>query len=324
MIFENTETMALVLLLAMLVDGIFADPPSLYRIIPHPIAVLGKAAGWAEKNLNQDSRTSILKFLLGTGASLVLVALAFSLGWLLAELLDFPWGWIVEALTASLLLAGRGLYNQVTACADALATNLEAGRRVLVFLVGRDPRFLDESGISKAAIESLGENFSDAVVAPLFWGMLLGLPGLFAYKAINTIDSMLGYTSPRYFWFGKFAARLDDVANLVPSRLSALLVCLAAMTMAETSWRGALDAVVQDARCHTSWNAGYPEAAFAGALRIAIAGPRRSAGGECCAAWMGEGRTRLTTADIRLSLRLYLRAWILVGGLLCIISIPAL
>lgn len=321
MIFENTEILAFVLLLAMLLDGFFADPPCLYRIIPHPIAVLGRVIGWIEGQLNRDSHTSSVKFLLGMGASLGLVIVASLFGWLLMELLDFPGGWIVEALAASTLLAGRGLYDQVSACADALKTNSEAGREALASLVGRDPRFLDESGIAKAAIESLGENFSDAVVAPLFWGILLGLPGLLAYKVVNTLDSMLGYTNSRYFWFGKFAARLDDIANFIPARLSALFVCLAAMAMAKTSWCGALNAVVRDAHHHTSWNAGYPEAAFAGALRIAIAGPRRSTGGEHQAAWMGKGRANLTTTDIRISLRLYLRAWILAAGVLGLLAL---
>ncbi|MCY4037972.1 MAG: adenosylcobinamide-phosphate synthase CbiB [Hyphomicrobiales bacterium] len=321
MIFEDTETLAFMLLLAVVLDGIFADPPRLYRIVPHPVALLGRAVGWLEGRLNRDSHAPGVKFLLGMGASLALIAAAFLLGGLLAGLLGFPGGWILEALIASTLLAGRGLYDQVALCADSLKAGPEAGREALVSLVGRDPQFLDESGVAKAAIESLGENFSDAVVAPLFWGMLFGLPGLLVYKTVNTLDSMLGYTDSRYFWFGKFAARLDDVLNFIPARLSALLVCLAAAAMTEASWRGALGAVVRDARRHTSWNAGYPEAAFAGALRIAIAGPKRSSGGERYAAWMGEGRANLTAADIRLSLRLYLRAWILVGGVLAILAL---
>ena len=321
MIFEDTETFAFVLLLAVLLDGIFADPPRLYRVIPHPIAMLGRIIGWIEGHLNRGSHTPSMQFLLGMGVSLALIVAVFLLGWLLMGLLGFPGGWILEALIASALLAGRGLYDQVAVCADSLKTSPEAGREALVSLVGRDPQFLDESGVAKAAIESLGENFSDAVVAPLFWGMLFGLPGLLVYKTINTLDSMLGYTDSRYFWFGKFAARVDDVINFIPARLSALLVCFAAVTMAEASWRGALGAVVRDARRHTSWNAGYPEAAFAGALRIAIAGPRRSAAGERHAAWMGRGRTNLTAADIHLSLRLYLRAWILVGGVLGLLAL---
>lgn len=321
MIFENTEAFAFVLLLAVILDGIFADPPRLYRIVPHPIAVLGRVIGWLERQLNRGSCTPSVNFLLGMAASLALIVTAFMIGWLLTELLDFSGGWILEALVASTLLAGRGLYDQVAICADSLKTSPEAGREALISLVGRDPQFLDESGVAKAAIESLGENFSDAVVSPLFWGMLFGLPGLLVYKTINTLDSMLGYRNSRYFWFGKFAARLDDVANFIPARLSALLVCLAATTMAGASWRAALKAVVRDARHHASWNAGYPEAAFAGALRIAIAGPRRSTGGERYAAWMGKGRTNLTVADIRLSLRLYLRAWILVGGVLGIFAL---
>ena len=315
MILEDIERIAIVLLAAMLLDGIFGDPKRLYRWMPHPIAMLGGAIAWLEKRLNRGS--DAMRFFLGAVMSLALIAFALLLGWVAMKVcIWLPGGIILEAFLASILLAGRGLYDQVAACADALAKSASAGRDALAALVGRDPKFLDDSGIAKAAIESLGENFSDAIVAPLFWGMLLGLPGLVAYKTINTLDSMVGYRSEKYFWFGKFAARIDDLVNFIPARLSALLVCLASMATPSTSWRGALASVARDARRHASWNAGWPEAAFAGALGIAIAGPRRSAAGETSAAWMGEGRAQLGVKDIHLALRLYLRACLLVVILL--------
>ena len=326
MILEDIERIAIVLLAAMLLDGIFGDPKRLYRLVPHPIALLGGVIAWLEKRLNRGSHAAAMQFFLGAAMSFALIAFALLLGWLAMKLCAWlPGGIIIEALLASVLLAGRGLYDQVAACADALAKSASAGRDALAALVGRDPKFLDDSGIAKAAIESLGENFSDAIVAPLFWGLLLGLPGLVAYKTINTLDSMVGYRSEKHFWFGKFAARIDDLANFIPARLSALLVCLASMATSSTSWRGAAAAVTRDARRHASWNAGWPEAAFAGALGIAIAGPRRSAAGETSAAWMGkEGRARLGVKDIHLALGLYLRTCLLVVILLGALALTGL
>ena len=323
MILEDIERIAIVLLAAMLLDGIFGDPRRLYRLVPHPIALLGGVIERLEGRLNRGS--DAMRFFLGAVMSLVLIAFALLLGWLAVRLCAWlPGGIIVEAVLASVLLAGRGLYDQVAACADALTKSTAAGQDALAALVGRDPKFLDDSGIAKAAIESLGENFSDAIVAPLFWGMLLGLPGLLAYKTINTLDSMVGYRSEKHFWFGKFAARIDDLANFMPARLSALLVCLASMATPSTSWRGAAAAVTRDASRHASWNAGWPEAAFAGALGIAIAGPRRSAAGESPAAWMGEGRAQLGVKDIHLALGLYLRACFLVVILLAVLALIGL
>ena len=324
MILEEIGRNAAVLLAALALDAIFSDSSRIYRYIPHPVSVLGRGIALLDSRLNRDSRGAVAAFLLGAVASLALIGLAALLGWLAAAAFArIPGGFLLEAVLAGSLLAARGLYDQVAACAAALGGGVRAGRAALSSLVGRDPRFLDESGVAKAAIESLGENFSDAVVAPLFWGLLLGLPGLLAYKAVNTLDSMIGYTTPRHLWFGKFAARIDDAANFVPARLSALLVCLACLGSAPVSGRQACRAVLRDARRHASWNAGWPEAAFAGALGIAIAGPRRSRAGERAAARMGEGGRRPGIADIPLALRLYLRACLLCAALLAALALSA-
>jgi adenosylcobinamide-phosphate synthase len=183
---------------------------------------------------------------------------------------------------------------------------LAAGRAAVAQIVGRDPQALDEAGVARAAIESLAENFSDGVVAPVFWLALAGLPGGAAYKAINTADSMIGHRTPRHEAFGFASARLDDLVNLPASRLSALLVAVAAGPAGRTAdaWR----AVMRDARHHRSPNAGYPEAAFAGALDLALAGPRVYGGVEVEDAVMGNGRRAATAADIRDALALYRRA----------------
>ena len=325
MILEEMGKNAMILFTALLLDGIFADSSRLYQRIPHPVVLLGRGIAALDLRFNRTSHPPVVLFLLGAGASLALICLALLLGWLISRLDGLSVaGFLLEAVLASTLLAARGLHDQVADCALALRRGVQQGRAALSALVGREPRFLNESGVAKAAIESLGENFSDAVVAPLFWGLLFGFPGLLAYKTINTLDSMIGYATPRYFWFGKFAARLDDVVNFIPARLSALLFCLACLFLRAASARGAATAAWRDARRHTSWNAGWPEAAVAGALRIAIAGPRRSRAGEKPAAWMGEGgRKRLGPDDMRMALRLYLRACLLSAAILAAITLSA-
>ncbi len=174
-------------------------------------------------------------------------------------------------------------------------------------IVGRDPAALDAAGVARAAIESLAENFSDGVVAPLFWLVVAGLPGAAAYKAANTADSMIGHRNARYEHFGFAAARFDDLVNLPASRLAALWLALAAGGAARSAWA----AVRRDARAHRSPNAGWPEAAMAGALGLKLAGPRVYGGVEVADAYMGEGRREATSADIRAALRLYVRACVL-------------
>jgi adenosylcobinamide-phosphate synthase len=226
-------------------------------------------------------------------------------------------GAAAEALFVGILLAQRGLYEHVAAVVLALDWGgLPAGRDAVRHIVGRDPMQLDEHGVARAAIESLAENFSDGVVAPVFWYLLLGLPGLFAYKMANTLDSMIGHQTSRYRAFGWAAARFDDGLNLVPARLSGLLLVAAAMFAGEAAAGRALGAMLRDAKKHHSPNAGWPEAAVAGALGLALAGPRDYADGRVEDPWIGGGTPLARPADIGRALRLYALACLLLAGVI--------
>jgi adenosylcobinamide-phosphate synthase len=220
-------------------------------------------------------------------------------------------GWLLEIAVVSIFLAQKSLADHVRAVATGLREGgLEGGRRAVSMIVGRDPNSLDRAGVSRAAIESLAENFSDGVVAPAFWYALFGLPGLFAYKMTNTADSMIGHRSDKYLHFGRWSARADDFANWIPARLSAAIVALGAFTLggiavARDSFNGAM----RDAGLHRSPNAGWPESAFAWALGISLAGPRIYAGETVQQVWLnGSGRTALDIADIEAALKLFARA----------------
>lgn len=236
---------------------------------------------------------------------------AFLLGWgLQVLLLSLPGGPLWLGLLMSTLIAQQSLYTHVGDVAKAIElSGVEGGRIAVSRIVGRDPEALDEAGIARAAIESLAENFSDGIVAPIFWGLVLGLPGMLAYKTINTMDSMIGHKTPRHLDFGRTAAKLDDIVNLPASRLSALLLIVAGFVLRGASAANAWRAVRRDARRHKSPNAGWPEAALAGALGFAIAGPRRYHGVLVSDPWMNDGgRWQLKAADIRAGLALYWRA----------------
>jgi adenosylcobinamide-phosphate synthase len=210
------------------------------------------------------------------------------------------------AVLASTFLAQRSLWVHVVGVAEALERgNLCEARAAVARIVGRDTGDLDESGASRAAVESLAENFSDGVVAPAFWCALFGLPGIATYKAINTADSMIGHRDKRYAAFGWAAAKVDDLVNLPASRAAALLIALASLFHRDTSLRGALATTLRDARKHRSPNAGWPEAAMAGALGIRLAGPRRYGGRGVEDHWMGNGRKEATASDVRRALALY-------------------
>ena len=298
-----------ILLLALALDAILGDPRWLYRAVPHPVAVIGRPIEIMEARWNDLSvrrRTLIWR---GAALAILVTGGCGGLGYILEYgLTGLPYGWALEAVLASTLIAGRGLYDHVKAVATGLDQGLAEGRAAVAHIVGRDPEHLDEAGVARAAAESAAENFSDGVVAPVFWFACLGLGGLAAYKALNTLDSMIGYRSARYEAFGKAAARLDDLVNWVPARFSGLLLVLAASIMpgaaAGRAWRGML----RDAPRHRSPNAGWPEAALAGALGFALAGPRTYGGTPVQDHWMGDGRTDLRADDIRRALGLILRA----------------
>ena len=304
---DANQMLAATALLALAVDAVLGDPRWLYARLPHPVQLIGHAVAWCDRRLNRpDSRGNMAR---GALAVLCLVGGLFAAAWLLSRWLQgLPGGWIVEALLASTLFAARGLHDAVAAVAAALDRGLDEARAAVAHIVGRDPESLDEAGIGRAAVESLMENFSDGVAAPLFWFLLLGLPGLVAYKALNTCDSMLGHRSERHLHFGRLAARLDDAVNFIPARLAGGLLCLAAALLPRFDGRHAWRAMWRDAGRHRSPNAGWQEAAAAGALGIAIAGPRRYAGTMVEDAWMGDGRSAVTAGDLRRALTLYLAA----------------
>ena len=306
-------------LAALLVDAVTGDPPALYRRVPHPVAVVGRGIGILEARLNDAALSDARRLVRGGAAALLVVAAAAGAGALvhaLATNLPEPTGALVEAAAASILIAFRGLRDHVGEVARGLESGLADARAAVSHLVGRDPASLDGPGVARAGIESLAENFADGVVAPLFWYVLLGFPGLLAYKAINTLDSMIGHRDPRYRWFGRVAARVDDAANWVPARLAAALLAGAALALPGASARGALRTAFRDARRHRSVNAGWPEAAMAGALGFSVAGPRRYGGRTVEDAWMGDGRRDLGSKDVRAALRHYTVATALLAALL--------
>lgn len=292
--------------LAALAELAFGYPDRVFRAIGHPVTWIGSLITWLDRHLNREGDGRERRKAAGIAALAILIFVTIGLAVLLQWLLGAGVWMLLLALLAGSLVAQRSLHTHVAAVADALELHgLEAGRRAVSQIVGRDTAVLDEAGVSRAAIESLAENFSDGVVAPLFWLALLGLPGAAAYKAVNTADSMIGHRTPRHEAFGWAAARLDDVANLPASRLSGILFVAAARVTGDApaeAWR----AIRRDARHHRSPNAGWPEAAMAGALGLALAG-RRAYGGQIVEdATMGQGGRREANAeDIRRALRLY-------------------
>ncbi|HUK10161.1 MAG TPA: adenosylcobinamide-phosphate synthase CbiB [Stellaceae bacterium] len=293
----------LLLLAALLIDAVIGDPAWLYGCLPHPVALIGQMIAALERRLNLAERNDRVRRALGILTVVLVVGLAAGLGALAAEA---PLGWLVTPAVVAVLVAQRSLWDHVAAAAVALErSGVDAGRGAVSRIVGRDPQSLDEAAVARAAIESLAENFSDGVVAPVFWFVLLGLPGICAYKAVNTLDSMIGHRSERYRAFGWGAARLDDLANLLPARLATALLAIAAVFLPGMAGGDAVRAAFRDARHHRSPNAGWPESAMAGALGLALAGPRRYGGEIVADAWMGEGRQEASATDIRRALRLY-------------------
>ena len=294
------------LALALALDAVFGDPAFVWRRVPHPIVVIGAFIGLLDRVLNQPRFPAAIRRALGVIATLLIAALGWLVGWVLETLFQFPFGWIGTAIVASVFLAGRSLYDHVRAVAEALQHGTDAARAAVAEIVGRDPASLDEAAIARAAIELTAENLSDAVVAPALWFLLFGLPGLIAYKAINTANSMIGHRTERHRAFGWAAARLDDLVNLPASRFSGLLLVFAAQAVGAKRLP-VMKAMLRDASTHRSPNAGWPEAAMAAALGVALAGPRRYGGTLVDDAWMNQaGRRDANATDIRRALRLYL------------------
>jgi adenosylcobinamide-phosphate synthase len=298
-----------VALLALVIEAAVGYPPALLHAFGHPVTWIGAMIGTLERRFNRGGSARARRSA-GLAVLATVVGIAFALGFAVEHLLlVVPFGTFAVALLASTLIAQRSLHDHVVRVACALEEDgLDAARKAVAHIVGRDPEALDEAGVARAAIESLAENFSDAVVAPVFWTVLGGLATGAAYKAINTADSMLGHRTERLAAFGWASARMDDLVNLPASRLSAFLLIIASALTPGASAAASLRAVRRDARRHRSPNAGYPEAAMAGALGLALAGPRVYGGVLVEDAVMGDGRRDLGAADIRAALTLYRHA----------------
>jgi adenosylcobinamide-phosphate synthase len=301
------------LLVALAVDALLGEPAWLYRRVPHPAVLFGTAITRLERRLLQPAASQWRQRLAGVVLLVAVAGGAAVVGGTLAMATRrLPAGLLFEGLLMSTLLAQRSLVEHVGAVAAGLRTNLAAGRAAVARIVGRDPDCLDSSAVGRAAVESLAENLSDGVVAPLFWGIVAGLPGMLAYKAVNTLDSVVGHRSERYLAFGWASARLDDLVNLVPARVTGALLCLAGGTPVRSA-----AVMLRDAPRHRSPNAGWPEAAMAAALGLRLAGPRVYDGRLVDDAWMGDGTAEVGPGDIDRALTLAWRVWwMLLGAVL--------
>ncbi len=304
-----------VALAALILDAAFGWPDGLYRRIGHPVGLFARIIDACERRGNRADYAATVRRALGTATMAALIGLIGGAAWLVQAGLIATLGhgaWMAVALLAYPALAQRSLSDHVRAVQRPLARgDLPGARRAVGMIVGRDTGALDQAGVARAAIESLAESFCDGVAAPLFWLLLAGLPGVWAYKAINTADSLIGHMEPRWRAFGWAAARIDDAANWVPARLGAVLICLGARRGWRTMWR--------DARKHASPNAGWTEAAMAGALNVRLAGPVAYDGVIHDKPWIGTGTTHADAVQIDQALHLYFRAcllvWIIAGGI---------
>lgn len=296
--------------LAVLFEVLLGYPAALVRRIGHPVIWIGRLILFLDRRLNRPGFAPGRRQLMGV-VTVVLVLAAAALPALALEALlrPLPFGLLILGLVGSSLIAQRSLHWHVARVADALETgSLDAAREAVGHIVGRDPQTLDASGVARAAIESLAENFSDGVVAPTLWLSVAGLAGGAAYKALNTADSMIGHLTERHAAFGWAAARADDYVNLPASRLAGMLIIAGAALTPGAYPRHSHRAMLRDAPRHRSPNAGWPEAAMAGALGLRLNGPKVYAGVLTQDAYMGDGRREATAQDVRMALKVYRRA----------------
>jgi len=294
-------------LLAMLLDALFGEPKWVWDRLPHPAVMIGRMIGWADKRFNSGG----MRRTKGVGLLSALVVGGALVGAVIEALL----GPVGVVLIGAILLAQRSLADHVRDVADALRVSLGDGRMMVARIVGRDTAEMDEPAVARAAIESAAENFSDGVIAPLFWFIVGGLPGLIVYKAVNTADSMVGYRTPRHEDFGWAAARFDDLLNWVPARITALLILV-------VTGKGRWADITADARRHRSPNAGWPEAAFARGLNVALAGPRSYHGSLSDDPFVNpEGKRVIGAGEIIVAVRLLWRVWLLVAVLVGLMAL---
>ena len=301
-----------ILILAILLDALIGDPDWLWKRLPHPVTLIGKVIGGADKAMNAGSATA--RKIKGAALMVTLIAWAIALG-IGIEFIPYA-GPVLSVILAAILIAQRSLAEHVFAVAEGLRTDITTGRRMVARIVGRDTAALNESDVSRAAIESAAENFSDGVVAPVFWFMVAGLPGILVYKVVNTADSMIAHKTPKHKDFGLVAAWTDTILNFVPARLTALALLAAGLAFDQRHM------VLDDAPRHRSWNAGWPEAAMAGVLGVALSGPRSYNGRVTDQPFINaKGRKELTPDDIDAAVMLLWRAWAGIIFILCVCAI---
>ena len=299
---------ATLLIPAMLLDAALGEPKAVWDRYPHPAVLMGRLIGWCDSQFNAGANKRVK----GVAVMVALAIGAAVLGQIIHLLPDFG---IIEVVVAAILLAQKSLVEHVAAVARGLRMSLKDGQRAVAMIVGRDTEVLDRSGVSRSAIESAAENLSDGVIAPAFWFLVAGLPGLMVYKITNTADSMIGHMTPRHCEFGWAAARFDDLLNLIPARLSALLVALT------NGWTNPKP-ILRDAPLHRSPNAGWPEAAMAVVLDISLSGPRSYHGVTSDFPWVWpEGRRDPGPDEIDAACRALWRAWALMLGIVAVISL---
>jgi adenosylcobinamide-phosphate synthase len=306
------------MVVAMAMDALVGWPDRLFARIGHPVTWLGKVIAALDARWNRDTDPASTRRVAGVAAALFVIVAAATIGWAVQRIVPFGLvGSTLLGLLAWPFVAFRSLYDHVAAVRDPLrAGNIDSARNAVSMIVGRDPQALDDAGIARAAIESLAENASDGVVAPLFWGVLFGLPGIIGYKAVNTLDSMIGHRSPRHEAFGWAAARIDDVANFIPARLTGLLFAL----FAGERRAQAMSCMWTDARRHRSPNAGWPEAAMAGALGIKLCGPRSYHGEVADEPWLNATARDPAALDVTRALELYVGVMFALAVLLAVMA----
>ncbi|MDC1255113.1 adenosylcobinamide-phosphate synthase CbiB [Paracoccaceae bacterium] len=288
------------ILLALILDAFLGEPVWIWSKIPHPTVLMGRIIKWCELKYNNgiNRKNKGILFI----ASMVIFLGIF--GYLIEKL---PFSAIWKILIVAILLSHKSLTEHVTAVSLGLQKNLSQGRTAVAMIVGRDTANLAETDIARSAIESAAENFSDGIIAPLFWFLIGGLPGILIYKFVNTSDSMIGYKNIQYNQFGWAAARLDDLLNWIPARLSGLLICIVHQN------NSALNIMWRDAKLHRSPNAGWPESAMAGVLDVSISGPRSYEGVIKNYPFVNvDGKKKLTAVDIDNAVDVLWRSW---GGL---------
>jgi len=309
---------AAALLIGFGIEALVAWPAGLFRHFGHPVTWIGHAIRLCEARLNDPERSPFVLHILGAATVLIILIVTVVPALVVSALVPAGWaGVLIGGVLAWPFLAARSLYDHVVAVARPLVQgDTEAARQAVSMIIGRNPDTLDAAGIARASLESLAENASDGIVAPVFWGVILGLPGLVGYKAINTMDSMIGHKSARYAHFGMVAARLDDVVNLIPARLTGVLFALVSGRMLRS-----FAVMLRDARYHRSPNAGWPEAAMAGALDLRLSGPRIYGSQIADEPWLNAGARDATGPDLTRGLALYVRAMVVLCLILALVAL---